>query len=783
MRPVGDGWDGSEHVLAELEGPGPERDALLRARRFDEALIAEPETRAVVLAAADWWQAAGVGIPVPLLYRQAARRLAASAPGCPLTPKGFEDGLAWATAAPSLLVPDEAGRYELADGLLLWIARPHESLVDGAGRPVTPLAAVALATKTLTGRDGDRAAARSALVHAIDGDDADAAALARWCLAEIDLDEGAHAAARIAFERIVEEGHFAIAPRAMLALANLESDAGRPAPEGLLRRAIDCRHRLVTHPAACVLRDRYLREEDEAGAVSAARIAFDCQAPFLMAFDGRILAALLVRAGDVTAAERVLRQVIDLENLFVSGHAVADLARILGERGEYAEAERRLTEALAWDCLHRADLQIALAGVYLAQEDLTAAQELLDKAQASEVPPSAQELARMGFMQAHISLAREDDETAADIYTDLLGHPNTQAREVARELALHTGELLVRSGPCSIPGLAPLLRHLMVEADTPVREWAAYGVGRIAESAGDTRLSAQAYRIALCGSDPDYALRAAHKLAEADLAEHDRALDSLMSILEGGAAETITGAIVPAGVLVTHSRHLDVLDKIRLVVRVHEACLRRIEAGDPQVGRIAFTLGMMHFEVLDTPLMAIEPWEIAADCDTPEIQAAAAFNLGLVHACVSCPVSAAQAFQRAIATEHVEYAPRAAYLLGYLSEDLDDLPAATAAYLQALMTEHPDIAPRAAFQLARLIHLDQPDDAELALRQLIIDPGTPAEIIGASYAQLGRIYAEHGNRKLAQRYWRKGQRHTNPAIAKAYAEERRKIGRVKRTAY
>ncbi|TDD96817.1 hypothetical protein [Actinomadura rubrisoli] len=768
-------------MLAELGETRAERDARVLQGRFDELLGAGPEAQAVVLAATDWWQAAGVGIPAPLLHRQAARRMATLAPGCSLTSQGFEAGLAWATAAPSLLVADDAGRYELAGGAQPWMLQRHESLVDETGRAVTPMAAVALATRVLGDYHGDRGVARSALVYALDGDDADAAALARWYLAEVDLDDGDHSAARAAFEQIIKEGHPATAPRAMLALARLEIDAGRPGAEDLLRQAIDCRHRLATPPAARLLRDMCIRRDDEAGAITAGRIAFDSEDPLLAPFDGRVLAALLVRSGELATAERVLRQVIDLDDLFESGRAVVDLARILVERGECAEAERRLTETLEWDVLHRADLQIALAGVHLVQEDLTAAEELLDKAQASGIPPGAQELARMSVMQAHIAIAREDDKTAAEIYTNLFRHPDPATRRAAHELALHAGDLLARNGPCSIPGAAPLLRHLMIEADTPVREWAAYGVGRIAESEGDTRLSGQTYRIAACGGDPDYAVRAARKLAAADLTEHDRALDSLLAILEGEAADTVAGAIAPAGTLVWRSRHLDILDRTRLVRRIHEACLRHIEAGGPHAARIALSLGALHFEVLGRPSRAIEPWEIAADGDDADIRAAAAFNLGLAHARVSHPISAVQAFHRAIATGHCDFAPKAAYALGQLAAELNDLPTATDAYLQALMSEHPEIAHRAAFHLACLIHRDQPDDAEVALQQIIDAPQAPADITGAAYAQLGRVYAENGNRKLARRFWNRGKRHADAATAAAFAKERKKIGRVTRS--
>ncbi|QXJ25713.1 hypothetical protein AGRA3207_007242 [Actinomadura graeca] len=767
-------------MLAELDETGADQEHLRLRERFDEALVAEREPQAVVLAAADWWQAAGIGIPVSLLHQQAARRMSTLAPGCSLTPRGFEAGLAWATAPPALLVADDAGRYELADGIPLSLLPRHESLVSETGRPVTPMAAVALAARALSDLRGDREVARSALSYAIDGDDADAAALARWHLLEADLDDGDRGAARAGFERIVQEGHFAIAPRAMFALARLDFDARHPAAEELLQRAIDCRHRLVTSPAARLLRDLRLRHDDEAGAITAGRIVFDCQDPLLAAFDGRVLAALLVRSGEDTAAEQVLRQVIDLEDLFESGRAAADLARILIERGEYAEAERELTEALTWDVLHRADLQIALAGAHLAQGDLTAAEELIDKAKASDLPPSSQELARMGVMQAHMALAREDDQTAADIYTDLLGHPDRVTRQTAHELVLQAGTLLARGGPCAIPGLAPPLRHLMVEADTPVREWAAYGVGRIAESEGNTRLSGQAYRIAACGANPDYAVRAARKLAAADLTEHDQALNSLLQILEGDAADAVAGAIVPAGTLIRHSRHLGFRRRARLVLRVHEACLRHIEAGDPYAAHIAFALGTLHFEVLGRPRKAIEPWEIAADSDDADIKAAAAFNLGLAHAHVSQSISAVQAFQTAIATGHFEFAPKATYALGQLAEELHDLPAATDAYLQALTTEHPEVAPRAAFQLACLVRRDQPDDAESALQQIINAPEAPADITGAAYAQLGRIYAENGNRKLARRFWHKGKRHADHATAAAFAAERKKIGRVTR---
>jgi hypothetical protein len=123
---------------------------------------------------------------------------------------------------------------------------------------------------------------------------------------------------------------------------------------------------------------------------------------------------------------------------------------------------------------------------------------------------------------------------------------------------------------------------------------------------------------------------------------------------------------------------------------------------------------------------------------------------------------------------------RAAIELARLAERLGDDTVVARACERVLDLASGDDWARAALRLGRINQYDHPDDAEDAYHAAIAEPGARPATIGAALARLGALYALHGNRRLAQRIWRRGKRHRDPHIAEAFAAERSTIGRVTR---
>jgi len=87
---------------------------------------------------------------------------------------------------------------------------------------------------------------------------------------------------------------------------------------------------------------------------------------------------------------------------------------------------------------------------------------------------------------------------------------------------------------------------------------------------------------------------------------------------------------------------------------------------------------------------------------------------------------------------------------------------------------------QAALRLGQINQCDHPDDAEDAYHAAIAEPGAAPDTIGAALAWLGTLYALHGNRRLAQRTWRRARRNADPRVVQAFNQERAAIGRVSR---
>lgn len=748
-------------------------------QRLDEVLLACPAGYATVMAVFDWREAAGVAVPAERLYGQAARRMAALRPERALTREEFAAGLAEATAEPALLTEDGSGRYALAEPVhdLLLPALWAGGLGGGELARVTPLEAIAIGKAARYAREPDQVLARRAWRQAAGGDDADAAALARWYLAEAALEDGDAAAAEDAFRRILAEDHFATAPRAMLALAELELDRAPDQARVLLEGAVAAGQREVAAHAARILAALRERQGDEPGTIDALRVAFE-QADALSApSDGLRLAALLKRSGDAAAAERVLRQIIAGDFLLHTGRAVVELSALLADRGDLAGAQRLLTEAIERELLLRPLLQLQLARLHIMLGDQEAAGALVAQARKEPVGLRPEDAAQAGMIEAQLAILREDDEAAARLFTEVLHSADPVTRKTAHLLAVAIGEGMRPGGPWAIPGIEPLMRHLMTEADSPTREWAAYGAGIIAEEDGRTQEARQAFGAAVAGDAPRYGALAALKLATlaADSGEAGRFLEVCAEIFEAGPAaeeaeEGPAKAVVPAGRFLLRQGRPD------LIARIHEACMEHIRRCSRQAASIAVELARLHTDVLGDRFAAMPIWELAADCGDCELASMACHNLGVLHARRYSPLSAARAFERAIQLGHPQYAPRAALALGGLASRFYDVDAAIDAYAQALTSEDPRAGAEAALRLACLV--EPPDDAEAALHRVIDSPTAPPELIGAAYAHLGRVYAETGNRRLAQRYWRKGRHHPDPAVSAAFAAERKIIGRV-----
>lgn len=774
-----DMWDRSARMLHEFE----REDRLARRlrQRLDDALVLSPAGYAVVLAAFDWSEAAGMPVPVAQLRQQTIRRMADLLPGRAMTAGEFDAGLAWAIEEPALLIRHDTvaygdgTAYEIAEELrtpllLSWrsVSSPHETPAV-----VTPLEAVAVGRAVCHAPDGDTELARRVWQKVAAGEDPDAATLAGWHLAEALRDEGDLSNARRAFERLIAQDHFATGPRAMLALAELEVSEAPDRAGALLEGAVASGHPLVVARAARLLASLRALHGDQPGVIDACRIAYEHGDPLTGPSDGLTLAGLLRGVGEGEQAERVLRQIIDLGDPLHTAKAITELAGVLVERGDLAGAARLLTEALAGECVFRTGLQVALAGVYFAQEDLHAAERTLAEARDQPVPLEGEEQARAGMLAAQLAVVRGEDESAARLFSEVLESDDPETVEAAHLLALACGEHLRQTGPCTIRGTEPLLRHLMTRAGSPLREWAAYGVGRIAHASGDLIAAGAAYRLAAGGGNPRFGAMAALQLAELPVgeAQQDEVLDIYLRIIEGEAGEGVAEAVIPGGRLAQRRGRRDAIARIR------EHGLRHATCEGPHAAAIAFALGALEADVFGSSQRAIPMWELAAASGDPEVTPVACFNLGVVRARWLAPLMGARDLQRAIATGHPEFAPRAMLALGMLAEELYDLDASTDAYLQALNTEHPRVRLEAAFRLACLVQHRQPEDAEAALHE-IIESAAPEALVGAAYAQLGRIYALQGNRRLAQRYWRRGKRHPDPEVVAAFTAERAAIGRV-----
>lgn len=774
-------------------------EARQRMRRKLQARLAvegdrQPAGLALVRSAGDWLGAGRTAaIPVAVLRAQAERRL-----GRPVDDAEAKDALAWATAEPPFLMPGDAGGelgYYLARDAPDEMEPVTDEIPDpGLLRGATPLVAVAIGVQAWD-RGRSRLAYR-AFNRALASNDFDAAALASWHLAR-----RAEPAAerRRAYQRVVASGHFDAAPRAMYNLALMTLDGANPdaqpdpgalgEADALLDAVVATGHpELVAGAAAARVPLREVAGDLDT-ALDMCRVAITAAGDvFTRATHRVLLVRVLARRGELAEARTEAMRIGDdgtprLEAGRLAMSAAAALAASDDRDGAIAVLRHAYQPD---DLISGPHVGLAIVDLYAQEGRIDEAEELLDQLRAHpmrQVDPVL--AARVPFVDAVLRLARSDDPAARDLFTAALGNSDPEVAAIAHDLAMAfvRNQHRIRAGVLNLPGAEPLLRHVRdhinAAEDPDLAAWVGLGLSRIAASRGDITAASDSYRAALSLGGSAYAGLAAVEYAElVRYPTHpDEAADPLLARLATTPDAATSGVVEALGVLLRD----DPRRCAALAAQIRDVAWHHINAGGPHAARIAFELGRFDMEAADSADDAITAWEatVAAGGD---LATGALFHIGLAHYWRGRPLQAASAWATA-AEAPGEYGARAGLALGRLADSLGDDVASFAVYHQLLdriaagqPTE--EQAAEAAFSLGCLLRNDQPDDAEWAFHFVLDSPKASDGLIGRTLARLGELYARSGNRRLADRTWRRGRRHDNPAVATAFTTERKTIGRI-----
>ncbi|MGQ0775265.1 MAG: hypothetical protein ACT4NY_12725, partial [Pseudonocardiales bacterium] len=378
-------------------------------------------------------------------------------------------------------------------------------------------------------------------------------------------------------------------------------------------------------------------------------------------------------------------------------------------------------------------------------------------------------------MEASLAAGEGDDERAAQLFRSLTDTDDAKRRDLARPLLIATGDKFAADGKlCLIPGVRPLLEYLSEAAGPETATWAATSLAHLATVEGRPDDAEAAVRIAARHMKPNEAAMLRAFLLYRVGRDHD-ALDCLVDACVTATPSALPELLPTIPAFGTHGLWLDAAQRLRLRSAVDRALFDGDDVREP------VAMAMAHVELYSCfdSARAIELWELAAGSDDPAVAAPAWLNLGLARQW-SAPIAAAHAFEQAMLLEDAPTGGRAAIELAKLAGRLRDDTVLARACERALDLTSGDDWAWAALRLGRINQDDHPDDAEDAYHAALAEPGARPATIGAALARLGALYAMHGNRRLAQRIWRRGKRHRDPAVAEAFAIERAKIGRVTR---
>ncbi len=749
--------------------------------RLAQARNDDPLACALVLAALCWDRLDPRGWHAPGVLCAQTRRLMALWGVCA---EAVDDAdrvsaaLEWATRSPALLECDGQGSYRSVYGMVFPVGsrfwREHHRAAVASG-VLTPLERVVAGDHDRSATPADLDAAEVSYRLAADSDDPDAAALASLRLAELaeSRDQPAHAARR--YTDVAALRHPVASPPAVLWLAyHAVEDGDLPTARALAQEVLSSGDGSLRAQAWGLLGSLAWQEKDTDAAVAATRRAVEAAGMWHSSYTRR-LAEMLAARGEPADAADVYRTLLS-QPLFHAPDA-GRYVQLMIAADRSAEAVTVLEQHAAHEGLFVGDLLLALASLHAARDDLDATRETLTRVRAHWSSVLPQISVRVEVMEASMAATEGDDERAARLFQSLTDTDDTERRDLARPLLIATGEHFARQGKlCLIPGVRPLLEYLSEVAAPETVAWAATSLAHLATVEGRADDAEAAVRLAARHRSPDEVTVLRALLLDRAGRGHD-ALAYLIDAAVAAMPPSLTALLPTIAAFAMRGQWPDEDQRLRLRTAVDQALSADQGEGIPD--RMAMAMAQVELYSCFNRNRAITLWHLATGSDDPTVAAQAWFNLGLIQQ-HSAPITAAQAFEQAMLLEDTPIGGRAAIELARLAERLGDNPVLARACARALELTSGDDRAQAALRLGRVNQYDHFDEAEKAYHAAIDEPGAQPATIGAALARLGALHARHGNRRLAERIWRRGRHHRDPHIAEAFATERAAIGRVRR---
>lgn len=751
--------------------------------RLAQARDGEPLACALVMAALCWervdrraWRARGV------LCAQARQLMTLWGVRAEVVddPDRVSAALEWATRDPALLEFDGQGSYRSVHGAVFpvgsrfWRECHRAAVISGA---LTPLERVIKGDDDRGASPADLDAAEVSYRLAVDGDDPDAAALASLRLAELaeEHDQPAQAAQR--YTDVAALRHPVASPPAVLWLAH------HAAQDGDVATARALAHEIISSGDGSLRAQAWglvgilaWRDEDTDAAVAALRQAVEAAGQWHGPYSRR-LAEMLVARGELAGAADVYRTLLD--QLLLHGPDTGRYVQLMAAAGRGDEAVVVLERYAAKEGPFAGDLLLALASAHAARDDLDATRAALGRVRAHWSMVLPQVSVRAEVMEASVAAAAGDDDRAARLFRSLTDTDDTERRDLARPLLIAAGEHFAAQGKlCLIPGARPLLEYLSEAAAPEIAAWAATSLAHLATVQGRPDDAEAAVRLAARHRSPDEVTVLRALLLDRAGRGHD-ALAYLVDAAVAAIPPTLAALLPIIAAFGTRGLWPDDQQRLQLRAAVDHALSAGQGEDEGVRDRIAMAMAQLELYCCFDHNRAITLWQRAADSDDPAVAALAWLNLGLIQQ-HSAPITAANAFGQAMLLDETPIGGRAAIELARLAERLGDNPVLARACARALDLTSGDDRAWASLRLGRTNQYDHPDEAEDAYQAAIAEPGAHPATIGAALARLGALYALHGNRRMAERIWRRGRRHRDPHIAEAFAAERATIGRVTR---
>ncbi len=747
--------------------------------RLRQAHDDQPLAWALVMAALSWDQVDRRGWRTPVALCAQARRLMAARR---VPAESVDDAdrvgaaLEWATRDPVLLECDGQGHYRPVYGVgfpvasRLWQEHRRAAAASGV---LTPLELVEKGDSDRHASPADLDAAEASYRLAVDGDDPDAAALASLRLAELAEERNQPEQAARRYADVAALQHPVASPPAVLWLARQAAqDGDRSAARVLAHEVVSSGDGSLLPQAWDLLASLAWLDDDKDGAVAAVRLAVDTAGEWHWSYSRR-LAEMLAACGDLAGAADTYRAL--LAQPLLHGADAGRYVQLMAAVGRLDEAVIVLEQYAADGGPFAGDILLALASAQAARDDLDASREVLARVRAHWSATLPQVAVRADVMEASVAAAEGDDERAADLFRSLTDTDDTERRDLARPLLIAAGAQFAAEGKlCLIPGVRPLLEYLSEAAALDTAVWAATSLAHLATVEGRPDDAEAAVRLAARHLNPDEVTVLRAQL----LHRAGRGRDALTYLVDAAVAATpsaLTALLVAITAFGMRGLWPDGQQRIRLRAAVDHALFD----GDGVREQVAMAMAQLELYSCFDRDRAIELWDLVVDSDDPTVAAPAWLNLGLMRQ-HSAPIAAAHAFEQAVILGDAPIGARAAIELAGLAERLGDDTVLAWACERVLDLASGDDWAQAALRLGRINQYDHPDDAEDAYLAAIAEPGARPATIGTALARLGALYALHGNRRLAQRIWRRGKRHHDPHVAEAFAAERSTIGRVNR---